>query len=245
VTVPLAATTPPVNLLVPAVAGFPPTVIQSVGACSSQNPFPVVNNGLCPVSIRSVTLGSVSAADYSTAGLPSLSTPLQPGNVLGEGSLSVLFQPTLLPLSRAESAAVAVTYEDDPITHHTTTVSRSLCGEGTTRGARVLVTNEANGQPLPLVDKIQIARLDGNRKSTSIDNAVGVTLQPPVTQSPPCASFSYHREWGGASSPIQLTAGDYQVTVSATSSATGKKVSKTVSFTLDTCSFNPNVVVPL
>jgi hypothetical protein len=41
--------------------------------------------------------------------------------------------------------------------------------------------------------------------------------------------------------PIQLTAGDYQITVDAT--VNNKRVSKTVSFTLDTCSFNQNIVV--
>jgi len=60
-----------------------------------------------------------------------------------------------------------------------------------------------------------------------------------VTQGAPCASFQFQREWGGGSNPIQLTAGDYQVTVSLGSGQT-----KTVSFTLGTCSFNQNVVVP-
>jgi hypothetical protein len=82
--------------------------------------------------------------------------------------------------------------------------------------------------------------LNSNRKSISIDNVKNAALQT-VTQTAPCASFQFHREWGGVTNPIQLTAGDYQVTVNAV--VNGKKVSKTVSFTLGTCSFDQNVVV--
>jgi hypothetical protein len=218
-------------------------VIQSVGACSSKDPFPVSNNGSCPTTITAVTIGPPNPvlpgsdpADYSLAGLPSLTTPLQPGHVLGEGNLNTVFKPTLI--TRAESAAVTVTYESDPITHATTSVSRNLCGEGTSRGARVLVT--AGGVPLASVDKIQLHRLDSNRKAISIDNTNNAPLQT-VTQTAPCASFQFQREWGGVTNPIQLTAGDYQVTVTAT--VNGKKQSQTVSFTLGTCDFNQNIVV--
>ncbi len=250
VTVPLTATTPAVSIDVPPDVApfgynFPATVIQSVGACSSKNPFPVSNNGSCPTSIKAVTIGppspplpgtTITPADYSLAGLPSLSTPLQPGHILGEGNLNTVFKPTLI--TRAESAAVTVTWESDPISHATTSVSRNLCGEGTSRGARVLVT--AGGVPLTSVDKIQLHRLNSNRKSISIDNVSNAPLQT-VTQTAPCASFQFQREWGGVTNPIQLTAGDYQITVTAT--VNNKKVSKTVSFTLETCSFNQNIVV--
>jgi hypothetical protein len=250
VTVPLTATTPAVSIDVPPDVApfgynFPATVIQSVGACSSKNPFPVSNNGSCPTSIKAVTIGppspplpgtTITPADYSLAGLPSLSTPLQPGHILGEGNLNTVFKPTLI--TRAESAAVTVTWESDPISHATTSVSRNLCGEGTSRGARVLVT--AGSVPLTSVDKIQLHRLNSNRKSISIDNVSNAPLQT-VTQTAPCASFQFQREWGGVTNPIQLTAGDYQITVTAT--VNNKKVSKTVSFTLDTCSFNQNIVV--
>ncbi len=161
---------------------------------------------------------------------------LPSGQVLGAGDLDTLFKPTRI--TRAEQGNVTVTYEDDPITHHQTSVPRNLCGEGTSRGARVLVT--AGGVPLASVDKIQLHRLNSNRKSISVDNVNNALLQT-VTQSPPCASFQFQREWGGVTNPIQLTAGDYQITVTAT--VNGKKVSKTVSFTLGTCSFNQNIVV--
>jgi len=116
-----------------------------------------------------------------------------------------------------------------------------VCGEDASTGVRVLVTEKGN--PLGVVDKIQLQRLTSNRLGISNDNATKVPLQPAVTQTGPCASFQYHREWGGASNPVQLTAGDYQITVGATLPSTGKKVSKTVSFSLDTCSFNQNIVV--
>lgn len=240
-TVALTATTPAVNIDVPPDTApfgynFPATVIQSVGACNSTNPFPVSNNGTCPVNITSVAISGTNAADYSLAGLPSLTTSLQPGQVLGSGDLNTVFMPTVV--TRAESGTVTVTYENDPITHATTSVPRSLCGEGVRTGARVLVT--AGGVPLPTVDKIQLHRLNANRKSISVDNVNNAPLQT-VTQVAPCASFQFQREWGGLSNPIQLTTGDYQVTVSAT--VNGKKSSQTVSFHLDTCTFNQNVVV--
>ena len=237
VTIPLTANTPAVNIDVPPDQNFPATVVQSVGACSSKNPFPVSNNGTCPLTITNVAIGGANAADYSQLGLPSLSTPVQPGHILGEGNLNNVFKPTAI--TRAETATVTVTYEDDPITHHTTDVPRNLCGEGTSRGARVLVT--AGGVPLASVDQIQLHRLNSNRKAISIDNVKNAALQT-VTQTAPCASFQFQREWGGASNPIQLTAGDYQVTVSA--HVGGKKVSQTVSFTLGTCDFDQNIVVP-
>jgi hypothetical protein len=141
VTVALSATTPAVNIDVPPDQNFPATVIQSVGACSSLNPFPVSNNGSCPVNIDSVAIGGTKGADYSTTGLPSLPTPLAAGSVLGAGDLDTVFKPT--PITRDETATVSVMYESDPITHATATVTRNLCGEGTSRGARVLVTAEA------------------------------------------------------------------------------------------------------
>jgi hypothetical protein len=241
VTIPLTATTPAVNVDVPPDVApfgynFPATVIQSVGACSSKNPFPVSNNGICPVNINSVVISGPKSADYSLAGLPSLATPLGAGQILGQGNLNTVFNPTMI--TRAEQGTVTVTYESDPITHATTAVPRALCGEGTSRGARVLVT--AGGVPLATVDKIQLNRLGSNRKSISVDNVNNAKLQT-VSQAAPCASFQFQREWGGVTNPIQLTAGDYQITVSAT--VNGKKKSQTISFTLGTCSFNQNIVV--
>jgi hypothetical protein len=107
-----------------------------------------------------------------------------------------------------------------------------------TRGARVLVT--AGGVPLATVSKIQLHRLGSNRKGISIDKVNNATLQT-VSQTAPCASFQFHREWGGVTNPIQLTAGDYQITVDAT--VNGKKRSQTISVTLGTCDFNQNIVV--
>jgi HYDIN/CFA65/VesB-like, Ig-like domain len=232
----LTATTPAANIDVPSPEVFAPTVIQSVGACQSQVPFPVSNNGTCPLQINSVVVGGANGADYSLAGLPSLATPLQPGHVLGEGNLDTVFKPT--QIARAEQGNVTVTYVSDPFLNTTAEATSDMCGEGVSRGVRVLVTD--NGVPLASVDKIQISRLTSNRKSISVDNVMNATLQaqPAVGV---CAPFSFQYEWGGATNPIQLTAGDYQLTVST---KIGKKrKSKTVSFTLGTCSFNQNVVV--
>jgi hypothetical protein len=102
----------------------------------------------------------------------------------------------------------------------------------------VLVT--VGGVPVQSVNQIQLHRLGSNRKAISIDNVNNAQLQT-VTQAAPCASFQFQREWGGVTNPIQLTAGDYQITVSVTVGK--KKESTTVSFTLGTCSFDQNIVV--
>src|SRR5207245_3313243 len=136
--VPLTATTPAVSIDVPPDGGpgynFPATVIQSVGACSSKDAFPVSNNGACPVNVTSVAISGANGPDYSLAGLPSLATPLQPGHILGEGDLNTVFKPTLI--TRAEKGLVTVTYESDPITHATTSAAQNLCGEGSSTGRR-------------------------------------------------------------------------------------------------------------
>lgn len=229
----LTAATPAANLNVPSSESFPPTVIQSVGACSSQLPYVVSNDGTCPVVVDSV----LPSGDYSLSGLPSLPTAVAGNNgQLGAGDLNALFKPNTI--ERADQGTITVTYETDPIKHTTTTATTNLCGEGTSRGARVLVTS--GGVPLASVDQIQLHRVGSNRKGISIDNVKNAPLQT-VTQTAPCASFQFQREWGGVTNPIQLTAGDYQITVNAR--VNGKKVSQTISFTLGTCDFDQNIVV--
>jgi hypothetical protein len=232
----LTATTPTPSIDVPPNLGFPATVIQSVGACNTPEPFPVSNKGTCNLTVNSVALGGTNSTDYALSGLPSSPIILEAGHTIGDGDFAAVFAPTAV--SRDRQATLTVTYEDDPITHHTASVARNLCGEGARTGVRILVT--AGGVPIPMVDKIMISRLTSNRKSISVDNAMNLPLQT-VTQAAPCASFLYHREYGGLSNPVQLTTGDYQATVSVTIGK--KKKSQTVSFHLDTCTFNQNVVV--
>lgn len=218
---------------------FPATVIQSVGACVSAKAFPILNKGLCPVSITSITI----TGPYSLLGLPSFPINLQPGHTVGDGALQIAFAPTLL--SRDNLGTVSVTYETDPVTHSTTTVTRILNGEGVRTGARVLVINSTSGVPVPLVDKLMIQRITGNRNKSllnTVDNAMNLA---PVTVTPtaPCGPFKYHREYSTVSNPIQLLPGSYQITATAT--VNGKKVTKAIGFDVTTCTFNPNIVISL
>jgi hypothetical protein len=158
---------------------------------------------------------------------------LQPGDIVGAGDFHVTFAPAAV--ARARTATINVTYISDPTTSATTTVSRNLCGEGVLTGARVLVM--AGGVPLPVVDKIQLQRLTVNKSGDVVQQAALVTVVPAA----PCGPFQYHREYGTVSNPVQLLAGDYQVTVSAT--INGKRKSLSASFSLDTCDFNPTVVI--
>jgi len=120
-------------------------------------------------------------------------------------------------------------------------VTRDLCGEGVRTGARVLVT--AGGVPLVSVEQIKLQRINANRNKNlldTLDNARNLTLQA-VAQAAPCASFQFHREYGTVDNPIQLLPGSYQVT--ATALVNGKRVRKTIGFDVNTCGFNPNIVI--
>jgi photosystem II stability/assembly factor-like uncharacterized protein len=229
----VTANTPAPSIDVPLDATFPPTVIQSIGPCHSANPFPISNTGSCNLTITNITIGGTNAGDYSLSGLPSFPIILEPGHIVGEGDLSIVFSPTVV--ARERRATIDVTYESNPITHSTTTVTRLLCGEGVKTGARVLVT--AAGVPIASVDKIQLHRLTVNKDNDVVHNAPLQTVMPTL----PCTPFQFHREYGTVSNPIQLLTGSYEVTVQAT--INGHKRTQSAAFELNTCDFNPNVVV--
>jgi Abnormal spindle-like microcephaly-assoc'd, ASPM-SPD-2-Hydin len=239
INLPVMANTPAASIDVPPDQSFPPEVIQSVGACSTLQPFPISNTGTCNLTITNITIGGTNASDFGVSGLPSFPIILEPGHTVGDGDLMTLFAPT--EIDRDRLGTLTVTYVSNPINGATTTVTRSLCGEGVRTGARVLVTNA--GVPVPFVEKIQIQRINGNRNKDivdTVDNAMNLPLVS-VTPSLPCMPFQYHREYGTVSNPIQLLPGSYQVTASAI--INGKRKSLTVAFNVDTCDFNQTIVV--
>jgi hypothetical protein len=235
--------TPLAMIDVPPDQAFPPTVIQSIGTCSSGNAFPVSNTGICDLKITAYSI-TANMEEYSLDGRPSLPIILEPGHVAGEGDLEAVFAPTGSPAlapDRDRLGQVTVTYESDPITHAMTEVTRNLCGEAVRTGARVLVT--AGGVPLPAVESIKISRINANRNKNlldTVDNARNLALHV-VMPAPPCGAFQYHREYGTVSNPIQLLPGSYQIT--ATAIVGGKRVRKSVGFDVTTCGFNPTIVV--
>ncbi len=238
ITLTVTANTPIPSIDIPSNLSFPPTVIQSVGNCLSQKSFPISNTGTCNLTITDISITN-NSAEYSLAGRPSLPIILEPGHIAGEGDLMTVFNPTVL--DRERTGQLTVTYETDPITHVTTSVTRDFCGEGTMTGARVLVTE--SGTPLLSVEQIKIQRLGGNRNRNIVDTvdvAKDLALRT-VTQDPPCATFQFHREYGTVSNPIQLLPGDY--TITATAIINGKRKSKTVGFNVDTCGFNRNIEI--
>ena len=230
------ANTPAALIDVPADLGFPPTVIQSVGACQSAQPFPVSNRGKCPLTITNMS----TTGEFSLAALPSFPINLETGHVAGEGDLATVFAPTVL--TRNDSGTLSVTYVSDAATGQTTTVTRALCGEGVRTGARVLV--QAAGVPLADVEQLHLQRINANRNGgkllDTMDNVRNLTLTT-VTPALPCAPFQYHREYSTVSNPIQLLPGSYQVT--ATAVVNGKRRKKTAGFDVTTCDFNPTVVI--
>ncbi len=235
----VTANTPCPQIDVPGNLGFAPEVIQSAGSCSTALPFPISNTGGCNLTITAITITGPNAGDFSMSGLPSFPIILQPGHIVGEGNFNVVFAPTVI--ARARTATINVTYVSDPITGATTTASGALCGEGVLTGARVLVMQ--GGVPVPFVEKIQLQRINANRNKSQLDTqdvAQNLTLVT-VTPTSPCGPFQYHREYGTVSNPIQLLPGSYQVTASAT--INGKRKSKTVGFNVNTCDFNPTIVI--
>ncbi len=234
----LTANTPSAMIDVPPDLGFPPEVIQDVGACSTALPFPVSNTGTCPLTITNFEI-STNPAEFSLSGLPSFPIILEPGHIAGEGDLQAVFAPEVLDRSR--QGVVSVTYVSEPILGTMTTVERDLCGEGVRTGARVLVTQ--GGVPMPVVSRIALQRINANRNRNrldSIDVARNLTLTAVVPPSP-CAPFEYHREYGTVSNPIQLLPGSYQVTVQVR--IDGKILSKVVGFDVTACDFNPTIMV--
>lgn len=236
----VTANTPAELIDVPPSQSFLPEVTQSAGVCTTLKPFPISNTGTCNLNITNVAIGGTNAGDFGLSGLPSFPIILQPGHIAGEGNLKTVFAPTALDRDRL--GTLSVTFESDPITHATTVVTRDLCGEGVNTGARVLVRQ--NGVPLATVEKIQLQRINANRNKNQLDtnDVVQNAALQTVTPTAPCTPFQFHREYGTVGNPIQLLAGSYQVTASAILSD-GKRHNKTVGFNVDTCDFNPTVIV--
>jgi hypothetical protein len=218
---------------------FLPTVIQSVGACSSSRPFVISNTGTCNLTITNVAIGGANASDYSLSGLPAFPITLQPGHAVGSGDLNVVFGPNAL--ARERTADITVTFVSNPTSGATSTETRLMCGESVRTGARVLVTQ--GGVPMAQVHEIELKRLWGFLGlKKEIDEVKNVSLQT-VTPTPgtACGGFQFHREWGGVTNPDQLPPGIYQLKVEA--KIGGSEVRKKVYFSVDTCGFNGTIVV--
>jgi Abnormal spindle-like microcephaly-assoc'd, ASPM-SPD-2-Hydin len=235
--------TPAAAIDVPPSMSFPPEVIQSVGACTTEQPFPISNTGTCPLVITDISLGGENVGDYAMSGLPSFPIILEPGHIVGEGDFEVVFAPTVVDRDRLGN--LTVTWVSDPITGTPAQVTRDLCGEGVRTGARVLVTS--NGVPLATVEQIHLQRLTANRNKNRLDSqdvAKNLALQ---TIDPDgggiCPQIQFHREYGGLSNPIMLAPGSYVVTV--TGIVNGRRAKKTVGFDVQTCDFNQNINVDL
>jgi hypothetical protein len=239
--IPLTGNTPAPLLTVAPNQAFPATVIQSVGSCQSALPLPVTNTGTCPVTVQSITIGGINGSNYSLSGTPGIPITLNPGEQVGDGALKTVFRPDVVDRDRLGS--IDVTWLSNPIANTTTTETRLMCGEGTLTGARVLV--RVGGVPAAVVDKILIQRLTANRNRNIVDT-VGTFLNLPVLSFTPaagtaCVPFQFHKEFGTVTNGSMLAPGSY--TVTATVTVNKKKVTKTVAFDAQTCTFNPTVVI--
>lgn len=240
ISVEVTAETPFASIDVPPDLAFPPTVIRSLGPCKTALPFPISNTGECNLTITSIEITD-NSDEYSLSGLPSFPIILQPGHVAGDGDLRLVFTPG--EVGRSRTGEVTVTYVSDPVTPVETMVTRALCGEGVKTGARVLATSA--GTPLQEIESIMLLRINANRNRTAaeldtVDVMQDVALQA-VNPPAPCEPFSFHREYGTVSNPIQLLPGFYQVSVTA--KVGGRRVTKMVGFNVDTCDFNQDIVI--
>jgi hypothetical protein len=240
ITIGLRGTTPDSIIDVPLDLSFAPEVVQTVDACSTLQPFPISNNGICPLEITDISITD-NSAEYGLDGLPSFPIILQTGHIAGEGDLDVVFAPWE-PLARDKTGVLSVTYIADAVNGTEVTIDRNLCGEGTLTGARVLVTY--GGTPVDVVEKLQIQRINANRNRRPQLDTVSVRNNLPlvsISQTAPCASYDYHAEFGTVGNPSQLLPGVYQV--NATIRVDGRRYTKSVGFSVNSCDFNPTVIV--
>lgn len=234
----LTGNTPAPMIDVPPDQAFPPEVLQDVDACTTAQPFPVSNTGICPLEITDFGI-SGNPTEFSLSGLPSFPILLDSGHIAGDGNLNTVFGP--VALDRARLGELSVTYVSDSILGTQSTVTRDLCGEGARTGARVLVRH--GGIPLTEVKSIKLHRINANRNGNrldTIDQSMKLPLQT-ITPASPCAPFMFHKEYSTVGNPIQLLPGSYQITVQARIG--GKNEKKTVGFDVSSCDFNPTVVV--
>lgn len=244
----LHGTTPATIIDIPGDLYFSPEVVQTIDACSTLKPYPISNNGICPLTITDISIdpASENSGDYGLDGLPSFPIILQTGHIAGEGDLDVVFAPNE-PLDRDKLGILSVTYVSDAVTGTTTTVDSNLCGEATLTGARVLVTY--GGSPVSTVERIQIQRINANRNRRPQLDTVSVLQNVPLQEYIPsgdpeysaCRGFRYHSEYGTVGNPLQLLPGVYQV--NATIRVNGRRYTKSVGFSVNACDFNPTVVV--
>lgn len=237
----VSGTTLPVSIDVPPDVEFPATVIQEVYDCRSYEPFPVTNNGDCPVTITAFDIVQ-PGSDYSVVGLPVLPVTLLPGEALGEGQLQLCFAP--LAVARRSKADVNVTYvSHDPLIGDTSVISRKLCGEAVRTGMRILVTE--NGVPVPQVHKIDFFRVlypDTAQETLNFITAERFIDLVDVPEDLPCQAFQFHREWGGESDPIVLEPGTYRIWVRHTD-GDGHQHDQVLTRYLDFCDFEGDFVV--
>jgi hypothetical protein len=146
---------------------FPATVTDLDGSlgCYSERTAVVRNNGLCPLTIESIT---ASAVGEFTVQSPSVFPVYLP---TGEETLDVIvrFTPQSLgnPLAPDEFNGTLTIVSDDPDGN----AEAGLCGEGVAQsGVRVLTTEISSGFPLVVegVDSIRI-RSKGKRTPSPID----------------------------------------------------------------------------
>jgi len=237
----VTANTPLASIDVSPDQSFLPEVNQSIGFCTTLQPFPISNKGICPVKVTDVSVNDPN--NFGLSALPSFPINLQPGHTVGDGALKTVFKP-IAPLDRERDGVLSVTYESDPIAHVLTTETRDLCGEVVNTGARVLVRVGLvpfNGE----VESIRLNRINANRNKNNVDTVDNARNLPLQTFAYPagsaCTPFQYHREYGTVGNPIQLLPGSY--TVTATAVINGKRKTKTVAFDVATCDFNPTIFV--
>jgi hypothetical protein len=235
--------TPPVSLDVQDVAAFDPTVLVSIDDdCEKWQPLNITNNGACPIYIKDVMITPPGAqfADFVLVNRPAVPITLLPGEALGDGILEVHFRPG--QVQRAITGTLKVVYQSDtPNLGDDTMITRTFCGEGVKTGARVVLKH--NGVPIPQADRIilwKVESLGPPLQLTTIDVAINKPLVN-VPATPPCPAFSFHREWGGITNPIQLTPGDYLIEARAT--INGSQEIYKLNFTVGVCDFLPDLVI--
>ena len=220
---------------------FPPTVVSRIGPCGSEKALEIVNaNAACGIEVTTVTVKGLDAGAFSVVGFndPSMfPVTLMPGEQLGDGALKVRFSPAELKTTRFLRATVEVGFVVDPTA--TPPIEKIIqvpvMGEAVQTGMRVVAT--FNNMPLLNIDAIRVRGpyLDQTWRNLPLKNVIA----PSPFQND--LRFKYHAEFGGISAPNQRLMGTYQVTVYIRYA--NRTISRSVSFSADTCTFNPQLKI--
>jgi subtilisin family serine protease len=231
------------SLLYPAKLAFEPTVIQNNGPCGSEMDLALQNSHpQCMLTITGITISGPDADKFELWGIDAATAfpvSLAPGEQLGDGVLKVKFSPTEVVPKRFLTAQANITFVEDPsaVPPVLKTVVVPMAGEAVQSGLRVVVT--LNGVPVQENVNIMVRSETGRQRFTLRRQALKNITGPAGFEDE--LGFSFHAEYGGLTRATQRLTGNYRV--NATIRVGRRVMNRMVNCSIDTCTFNPTLVI--